>query len=637
MVLASAASAAVIGGLIIASPTGAVAAAGAGASAGGTVRTIALAGSTAMPTAAGSGTDVNRNPRELPAFRQLLNRESAEAAKRPDAAALAAAGGSKIPTVASTAVSKTTPGLRRSFKAIDAYQMAKAFGFTVTPPDQALCVGNGYAVEMVNVALRVYRTSGGAASPAVSLNEVFGYGPAYNATTKRYGPFLTDPICLYDTSLQRFFLATLTLDVNPKTGALTLTNHLDIAVSKTSNPLGGYSIYKIAATDNGGASGPKHASCPCLGDYPHIGLDKYGFYITTNEYPWSGPGRYGNGFNGAQLYAMSKAKLAAGAAKIKVVQFQNTALAADRPGFTLWPANVPDAAYRTTGNGTEYFVSSTASQEARPKDYTAFSSNLGFYSLTNTRSLASTSPAPRLHRSVLGSQSYGQPPVAMQKVGPVPLRDCLAVGCLDKKHHLNEVEGGIDPSDTRPLTAWYADGRVFTALDTVMRVNGNLQAGVAWFSINPGAPTSHARIARQGYLGTSANNVIYPSIATTVGGRGIMNFSLVGKNHYPSQAYVKWTSNGPGDPIRVSAAGVAPLDDFCEYLTFNCGGTDSAPAIRPRFGDYSAAAVYKGQIWFANETVNSRCSFATFVKDPTCDGTRTFYANWGTRISAVTP
>jgi hypothetical protein len=52
---------------------------------------------------------------------------------------------------------------------------------------------------------------------------------------------------------------------------------------------------------------PSHAGCPCFGDQPLIGADTNGFYVSTNEFPISGPG-----FNGAQIYAMSKSALAAG-------------------------------------------------------------------------------------------------------------------------------------------------------------------------------------------------------------------------------------------------------------------------------------------------------------------------------------
>ena len=53
---------------------------------------------------------------------------------------------------------------------------------------------------------------------------------------------------------------------------------------------------------------------PYLGDYPHIGADANGIYLTTNAYPWNS-----NGFAGAQIYALSKAQLAAGAASVTVV------------------------------------------------------------------------------------------------------------------------------------------------------------------------------------------------------------------------------------------------------------------------------------------------------------------------------
>ncbi len=102
----------------------------------------------------------------------------------------------------------------------------------------------------------------------------------------------------------------LTLETFPN-GAYTHVNHLDIAVSQTSNPTGGWNIYRIDVTNDGIAQPSASNPCPVLGDYPHIGADANGFYVTTNAYPWGG-----NGFNGAQLYAFSKAQLAAGAASV---------------------------------------------------------------------------------------------------------------------------------------------------------------------------------------------------------------------------------------------------------------------------------------------------------------------------------
>ncbi|MDQ6923679.1 MAG: hypothetical protein M3Z74_05855, partial [Pseudomonadota bacterium] len=135
---------------------------------------------------------------------------------------------------------------------------------------------------------------------AVDLNSFYGYAPAINRRTGVRGPFITDPTCLYDAATQRFFVVVLTLETRPN-GSLTFVNHLDIAVSQTSNPTGHWNIYRHDVTNDGTNAGGVNAG-PYLGDYPHIGADAYGFYITTNAYPW-----LHNGFGGAQIYAFSKA------------------------------------------------------------------------------------------------------------------------------------------------------------------------------------------------------------------------------------------------------------------------------------------------------------------------------------------
>src|SRR5213079_3362936 len=103
----------------------------------------------------------------------------------------------------------------------------------------------------------------------------------------------------------------LTLETNPN-GSFTHVNHLDIAVSATANPTGSWNVYRIDVTNDGTNAGGVNPG-PYLGDYPHIGADANGFYVTTNAYPWCC-----NGFAGAQIYAFSKAELAASAASIHV-------------------------------------------------------------------------------------------------------------------------------------------------------------------------------------------------------------------------------------------------------------------------------------------------------------------------------
>ena len=116
---------------------------------------------------------------------------------------------------------------------------------------------------------------------AVDLNSFYGYAPAINRTTGLRGQFVTDPTCIYDAATQRFFLVVLTLEVVPTTGAFTNANHLDLAVSATSDPTGAWNIYRLDVAGDGTNTGGVNPG-PYLGDYPHIGADANGVYLTTN-------------------------------------------------------------------------------------------------------------------------------------------------------------------------------------------------------------------------------------------------------------------------------------------------------------------------------------------------------------------
>lgn len=179
-------------------------------------------------------------------------------------------GSGKGPSVSSSAKAKSNPVFVNGFEGLNLYQQRYARRgnqFTVEPPDQALCVGNGYVLEAVNDVLNIFNTSGQSVLPdntstnivagfprdinhAVDLNSFFGYGPAINRTTGVRAQSLTDPVCLYDAATQRFFFTVLTLETRPN-GSLTLVNHLDLAVSQTPDPTGAWNIYKIDVTNDG--------------------------------------------------------------------------------------------------------------------------------------------------------------------------------------------------------------------------------------------------------------------------------------------------------------------------------------------------------------------------------------------------
>lgn len=109
---------------------------------------------------------------------------------------------------------------------------------------------------------------------------------------------------------------------------------------------------------NDGTEGTPNHHClgaVCYGDWPKLGVDKHGVYITTNELPFFefGP------FPVAQIYALSKSQMVAGAVDVRMVHFNtNDYLLEGHPGFSIQAATTPVARYADDQNGTEYLLSS---------------------------------------------------------------------------------------------------------------------------------------------------------------------------------------------------------------------------------------------------------------------------------------
>ncbi|HEU0026342.1 MAG TPA: hypothetical protein VFQ25_04440 [Ktedonobacterales bacterium] len=486
--------------------------------------------------------------------------------------------------------------------------------FSLEPPDQGLCVGNGYVLEAVNDALRVYSATGAALTTTVALNQFYGLAPSIIRTASPvYGPFTSDPKCYFDPSTSRWFVSLLEIDANPNTGALGPRAHEYIAVSQTANPTGKWNVYNFDTTDDGQNGTPSNPGCPCFGDQPLIGADANGFYVTTNEFPIST-----SGFNGAQVYAISKAGLETGHSTAGVHINAGALPTPDRGGvwYSVQPATTPPGgAYESANNGTEYFLSALQFSNATQVD-----NRVAVWALTNTGSLGSKNPSVALAAPYLVTgESYANPSAADQKAGLTPLADAV-----------HAPEGHLASNDDRMNQVVYANGKLYAGLNTAIATPANPNSvGIAYWAITPSDPNGalSASISSQGYVAVNGADVIYPSIGVNAAGQGVMTFTLTGHDYYPSAAYYKL-----GDSVvHIAASGVGPEDGFTAYAAF--GGTGTY-----RWGDYSAAvAGSDGSIWMAVEYIGQSCSDAEFNKDTTCGGTRTYYANWGTFISHVTP
>ncbi len=550
-------------------------------------------------------------------------------------------------------------GNASGFNGINILEMEKAgtgkyagSQFGLEPPDQALCVGNGYVMEGVNTAWRIYSTSGAPLVPAVPLTQFFQILPAGGSTG---ASFVSDPRCEYDPDTGRFFA--LILEADEASGATQIPftrSHSYFAVSKTGDPTGDWFIYSVDVTDDGQNGTPLHPSCPCIDDQPLMGLDKHGFYLSGNQFsdseifPVPVPGQvyqaigtlpdYRNGQ--AQVYAMSKRALIQGAMPT-VLRFDTAdgtaypipAQDQGKSPLSLWsslqPASPPPGD-RTPepASGVEYLMSQL--------DFQGNGDNrIAVWALTNTASLDSQSPDVTLQNDIITTLSptdtYKGPFFGVdQKAGPHPLGD--QCGCPEEQ---------LNANDDRMNKPMFTNGVLWAGLNTELppidpNASGQAadkRAGIMYFAVKPSITADgklSATMQRDGYVQVAGNNAIFPSIAASPRGPIAMFFTVTGLDYFPSAAWTRLDGLKPGQApvVHISGPGTAPEDGFTGYPTGNQLGvpldTPDGSGVA-RWGDYTYAAVDEnGCLWGSSEYIPNE------ARDPSA-------GNWGTFITRVMP
>jgi hypothetical protein len=529
------------------------------------------------------------------------------------------------PAISGAGRAKSNPEVKLGFDGLNFHDQRFANGgnqFSVEPPDQGLCAGNGFVVESVNDVLSIYNTAGVLVRGPVDLNTFYGYPAAINRSNGKYGPSITDPSCYYDRDTQRWFQVALTLDRVGTTASLTGNNHLDIAVSQSADPTGTWNIYRLPVQNNGTQGTPNH-KCDkgfCLGDYPHIGADANAFFITTNEFSL-----FGSGFYGAQIYAISKHALASGV-PANVVLFDGGDPSIPAPAFTVWPAISPDSQYAGDNGGTEYLLNSDAVFFDSGQ-----SSEIWVWAISNTKAIDANPLSLVLNVNAVAVKTYGVPlSTAAQKPGDTPLRDCVAdptcAPLVGVPHTTYSTPRRLAVNDSRMQQVIYANGKLWGALDTDVVQSTGHGSGVEYFVLNPRSGVMFAN----DILALSDANLTYPALAVTKSGRGVIAFTVVGPNDHPSAGYAGLDAiRGAGD-VHIATAGMGPWDSFTGYPIFGS---------RPRWGDYGGAVADGDSIWVASEYIAQTCTYAQYKASPfgQCGGTRGSLGNWATRITNIIP
>jgi len=478
--------------------------------------------------------------------------------------------------------------------------------FSLEPPDQGLCVGNGFVVEPINDAFAVYSERGTQLTAATALNQFYKRSPAViRSTPAVLGDFLSDPKCYWDPVGNRFIQTILEVDApgNFSGAAPFNRTHVLIAVSVTSDPRGTWILYSMDTSNDGQDGTPAHTGCPCLPDQPLLGANRDGVFIATNEFQ-NNPQFF---FNGGQIYGLGRAALESGASSVVFTHLDVGTVPTGDRNLPFWGSIQPSVSVNPR-SGTELLM--TGGPEDVFQNNAPLDNRIAAWSLTGTGSLRGSNPRLRLSHVVLRSETYGLPinTGATQKFGPTPLG--TSVG---------EPLQKINANDSRMNQVVDLNGVLLGGVNTtVTSATGPPRVGIAYFAVGAaGTPFGVvARILNQGYVAVNGENVLFPSIAVNRFGVGAMAFTLSGPDFFPSAAYVRFAFGRTVGPIHISGPGVLPEDGFTGYAAFQ----SPTPGVA-RWGDYSAAVFADGAIWMGNEFI---------------PGTpRTVNANWGTFLSRL--
>lgn len=442
----------------------------------------------------------------------------------------------------------TTPQPVLSFEGTSDQDNENVLGFRIVPPDTEGDVGRGYYVQMNNLVFEVFDKNG---------NSV--YGPAANNIlwTGLGGPCETDndgdPIVLYDQGADRWLFSQLAISSDG--------GHQCFAISKTSDPTGGYYLYDYLVSEGG------------LNDYPKIGLWRDGYYFTANEFVETFLGWF---YSSPIVVAFERDKMLTGDLTALGIKF--SVLGLFDTFYSLQPSHWEGSTPPPTGSPNVLvmaFDDETWGQGTNPDGYRLWEFAANWSSpLSSTLTSLGQVNAPEFDSNLCNFNP------CVPQHSPGEKLDSLSQFTMYRAAYRN------------------FGGHQSIVVSHTVDADGGDTAGVRWAELRKmGGNWSLHQTGT--YAPADGNHRWMGSVAMDGGGNIALGYSVSGSNGYPS---IRYTSRTVQDPPGEMSGG--------EVECF--AGTGAQRASSNRWGDYSAMSVDPADdctFWYTQEYYQSTGSF----------------------------
>ena len=371
------------------------------------------------------------------------------------------------------------------------------------PPDCTLSVGPSHVMAAVNVDLVGYTKSGTQSFRWANFTAMF-------SPVLQQGVQLFDPKLAYDHYSDRWIVCIAGRRAAPQ-GSWIL-----MGVSQTADPAGPYWIWATDATTDG----PNASSN--WSDYPMLGFDTRGIYVSTNQFG------FGGGFSYAKVRIFNKAEMYAGGVgathNIRWWDFWNLQNPNGSKAFTVQPA----CHFQGLGGNPSGFLVNSLFPSGNSLTLWTLANPLGLW----------TGGAPTLTSASVSCRAYELPPAAVQKDG----------GTVR-----------IATNDTRLLNAVFQSvsgtQRVWTCHTSKHSWAGDTEARsvVQWYEID----VPSRAMTQQGAFGASGRHYFFPVVQTDIARNAYVTFGRSGPDEYGQLRHTGRRVADPAGQLQGSALVVA--------------------------------------------------------------------------------
>lgn len=434
------------------------------------------------------------------------------------------------------------------------------FGGAFLPPDTVGDVGPNHYVQAVNLLFKVFDKSGAALLGPLPISALFSAlgGPCSTADDG-------DPIVLYDPLADRWLISQF-VDLTP--------SHQCVAISRTGDPTGAYTLYDFVMPNNK------------FNDYPKFGVWPDGYYMTDNQFT--------NFYEGVGVFAFDRAKMLAGDPAAGYIYFDLEALDPDL--FGMLPSDVDGLTPPAPGT-PNYFVGLTAGEFGDPEgdalrifEFHADFANPGASTFLERpeSALAVAAFDPTLNESN-GSINFCGPSTSFTTRDdidqPSQPNDCARLDAISNRLMFRLQYRRFAGHESLVTT------HTVDVNSTPIGSTTGHRAGIRYYELRRTVPGGSFAVQTQGSFSPDTNHRWMGSAALDNAGDLAVGYSVSSATTQPA---IRYAGRLAGDPGSTLAQGEATLQ----------AGVGSQTSTSSRWGDYSALSVDPADectFWYTNE------------------------------------